>query len=70
MKKYGNFLSRMGLVENIVNNDFPNLLVKTRNRTLSLSICAEMDNLDCDILEAEYINSVNIDLVGYSYDTN
>lgn len=57
-------------MENIVNNDFPNLLVTTRNRTLSLSKCAEMDNLDYDILDAEYINSGNIDLVRYSYDTN
>lgn len=48
-------------MENIVNNDFSNLLVTTRNRTLSLSKCAEMYNLDYDILEAEYINSGNID---------
>ena len=45
-------------MENIVNNDFSNILVTTRNRTLTLSKCAEMYNLDYDILLAEYINSL------------
>ena len=48
-------------MENIVNNDFSNILVTTHNRTLTLSKCAEMNNLDYDILLAEYINSGDID---------
>ena len=48
-------------MENIVNNDFSNILVTTHNRTLTLSKCAEMYNLDYDILLAEYINSGDID---------
>lgn len=48
-------------MENIVNNDFSNILVTTHNRTLTLSKCAEMNNIDYDILLTEYINSGDID---------